>query len=129
MSLFHPISMLWSARGGHILAVTYGGELSYLQIWRSHRRDLRTLSYCEIHHAITIMHVWSLYIKSLRKGNSCLLGGFRYAKIRRYNKSAPYVTTRWRQQQIPPFNFLGMVLLVNNTCFSCLFADPKNLKF
>ena len=39
------------------------------------------------------------------KGNSCLLGGLSYEKIRRYNNSPPYVTARWQQQQNSPHKF------------------------
>ena len=42
----------------------------------------------------------------MREGNSRLLGGLRYKKIRRYNNSAPYMMVRWLPQQIPPLNFL-----------------------
>ena len=47
-------------------------------------------------------------------GNSRLLGGLSYEKIRRYNNSHPYVTARWPPQQIPPLNFLGFYTVLTS---------------
>ena len=70
--------------------------------------------YLVIHHAITIM---CACVIPRVKGNSHLLGGLSYEKIRRYNNSP---TPRWPPQQIPPLNFLDLPRL------SCPWSRVEN---
>ena len=49
-----------------------------------------------------VVYAWDQDLRDLTSS------GVVYEKIRKYNNSAPWATTKWRRVRIPLFNFLGM---------------------
>ena len=76
------------------MAVTYGGELLFLRIWRDHSARSAHISLPRDSARDNLYAVQETHARTK------LLGGLNYEKIRRYNNPPPYVTARWPPQQI-----------------------------